>query len=113
MEGSRRHEACDSGSSIRARVERRRQNCPARVSSQSLRQMNRIAESGPAMTPERFREVEAIYQSAMDQPPERRAAHVAETCGDDADLRRNVESLLKLNESPVLVDQPAWQAAAG
>jgi serine/threonine-protein kinase len=63
------------------------------------------------MTPERWREVEEIYQSAMDCAPELRDAHLAETCGGDFDLRREVESLLKLNNSPVLVDEPAWQAA--
>jgi serine/threonine protein kinase/dipeptidyl aminopeptidase/acylaminoacyl peptidase len=63
------------------------------------------------MTPERWREVEEIYQSAMDCAAEVRDAHLAAVCGGDDDLRREVESLLKLNSSPVLVDGPAWQAA--
>src|SRR5438552_2202491 len=63
------------------------------------------------MTPKRWREVEEIYQSTMDCAPELRDAHLAAACGGDDDLRREVESLLKLNSSPVLVDGPAWQAA--
>jgi len=63
------------------------------------------------MTPERWREVEEIYQSTMDRAPELRDAHLNQSCGGDEELRREVESLLKLNSSPVLVDEPAWQAA--
>src|SRR6266545_4365245 len=70
----------------------------------------RIAESGSRMTPERWREIEEIYQSTMDQEPGLRDAHLADTCRGDEELRREVESLLRLNSSPVLVDQPAWQA---
>src|SRR6266516_8016213 len=62
------------------------------------------------MTGERWREVEAIYQSVMDREPELRQSYLAEACQGDEDLRREVESLLELNHAPVLVDQPAWQA---
>ncbi len=65
------------------------------------------------MSPERWREVEQVYQSAMDREPQLRAAYLAETCGDDRELRREVDSLLELNHSPALVDEPAWQAVAG
>ena len=65
------------------------------------------------MTPERWREVEEIYQSAMDRKPELRDAYLAEACANDEDLRHEVESLLRLNSSPVLVDEPAWHAAGG
>src|ERR1051325_11184774 len=65
------------------------------------------------MTPERWREVERVYQSAVDREPRLRAAFLAEACGGDEALRREVDSLLALNQSPVLVDEPAWQAVAG
>ena len=65
------------------------------------------------MTPDRWREVEEIYHLAMDREPAARSAYVLEACKGDEGLRREVESLLKLNSSPVLVDQPAWQAAGG
>src|SRR4051812_39215870 len=64
------------------------------------------------MTPERWREVERIYQSTMDREPRLRAAFLSEACGRDEELRREVHSLLGLNDAPVLVDEPAWQAAA-
>jgi serine/threonine protein kinase len=64
------------------------------------------------MTPERWREVEHIYQSAMDREPEERQAWLADACEHDDQLRREVESLLALNNVPVLVDQPAWQTGA-
>ena len=64
------------------------------------------------MTPERWREVEQVYQSTMDREPRLRAAFLSEACGNDQELRREVDSLLELNHSPVLVDAPAWQAVA-
>jgi hypothetical protein len=64
------------------------------------------------MTPERWREVERVYQSTMDREPRLRAAFLSEACGSDQELRREVDSLLELNHSPVLVDAPAWQAVA-
>ena len=64
------------------------------------------------MSPERWREVEQVYQSTMDREPQLRAAYLVEACGDDQELRREVDSLLDLNHSPVLVDEPAWQAVA-
>ena len=64
------------------------------------------------MTPERWREVEQVYQSTMDREPRLRAAFLAEACGNDEELRREVDSLLELNHSPALVDEPAWQAVA-
>src|SRR5438874_2399337 len=65
------------------------------------------------MTPERWREVEQVYQSTMDREPESRSAYLSDACGVDEELRREVDSLLKLNHSPALVDAPAWQAVAG
>ena len=35
---------------------------------------------------------------------------VSEACRGDEELRREVGSLLELNHSPVLVDEPAWHA---
>src|SRR6478735_9111630 len=64
------------------------------------------------MTPERWREVEQVYQSTMDREPRLRAAFLSEACGNDEELRREVDSLLELNHSPVLVDEPAWQSVA-
>jgi eukaryotic-like serine/threonine-protein kinase len=46
------------------------------------------------MTPERWRQVEEIFQAAVERDDAERGDYLAEACGDDADLRREVESLL-------------------
>jgi eukaryotic-like serine/threonine-protein kinase len=47
------------------------------------------------MTPERWREIERLYYAALERSAEERAAFLAETCGDDEALRREVESLFE------------------
>src|SRR5688572_28769005 len=63
------------------------------------------------MNPERWRHIKAIYQSAMERKPASSNLYFVEACGSDEGLRREVESLLKLNSSPVLIGQRAWQFA--
>ncbi|HYM22987.1 MAG TPA: protein kinase [Vicinamibacterales bacterium] len=46
------------------------------------------------MTPERLREIEAIFHEARERSPGERDAFLARTCADDPELRREVESLL-------------------
>ena len=41
----------------------------------------------------------ALFDAAMDLPPEQRAAYLDQACGDDAALRQRLESLLKASES--------------
>jgi predicted Ser/Thr protein kinase len=62
------------------------------------------------MTPERWRRIEEVYQYARDRPPDGRGAYIKETCGDDQDLRREVEFLLEHdNSSPdMILNRPAW-----
>jgi eukaryotic-like serine/threonine-protein kinase len=50
------------------------------------------------VTPERWREVERLYNIAREQAPGQRAALLEWTCNGDEDLRREVESLLKCAE---------------
>ena len=45
-------------------------------------------------TADRWRRVEAICQSALDRPPSERAAYVRTACGEDTELRGEVEQLL-------------------
>ena len=59
------------------------------------------------MTPERWREVTQIYGAVLSRAPERRAAAVAELCGADGDLRREVESLLNSQHGVALLDGAA------
>src|SRR5215831_676270 len=63
------------------------------------------------MTPQRWREVEDIYQSAVELEPDSRAAFLASVCKNDEGLRGEVESLLELDNLPQLIDHPAWNAA--
>ena len=51
------------------------------------------------MTPERWREVERIYQDALDQDPASRSAFLDRTCAGDRELRREVLSLLAAHDA--------------
>ena len=51
------------------------------------------------MNNERWRQVETVFQEALAQPPDIRAAFLAEACLDDAALRQEVEKLLVSFES--------------
>src|SRR5262245_6428194 len=51
------------------------------------------------MTPERWRQISAIYEGAVVRTGADRAAYLAEVCGADDGLRREVESLLAQGES--------------
>jgi predicted ATPase len=50
------------------------------------------------MSPQRHRLAGEVYHAALDRPAQERAAFVAEACGDDEGLRREVESLLAAHE---------------
>jgi serine/threonine protein kinase/dipeptidyl aminopeptidase/acylaminoacyl peptidase len=47
-----------------------------------------------AMTPERWAQIDQLLAQALEIPAAERAAFLAEACGDDAELRSEVESLL-------------------
>ena len=56
------------------------------------------------MTSERWRQIELVYHAALEREPKARTEYVAEACGGDEDLRKEVESLLaKDASSPELV----------
>ncbi|MBA3439070.1 MAG: PD40 domain-containing protein [Pyrinomonadaceae bacterium] len=46
------------------------------------------------MTPERWKQVEDVFQAALDHPPEERAWFIAEACAADPSLREQVEALV-------------------
>jgi hypothetical protein len=58
------------------------------------------------VTPERWQQIARVYQLAIERPPAARGALLADVCGEDSDLRREVESLLARGDARVLVDQP-------
>jgi hypothetical protein len=50
------------------------------------------------MQPERWGQIDEMFQSAIDCAPANRSALLDSACGNDIELRREVESLLALNE---------------
>ncbi len=62
------------------------------------------------MTEERWRRIEEIYHAANSRAPTERSAYLEEACGDDRNLRTEVESLLEHDDSSpsVLLNRPAW-----
>jgi Tol biopolymer transport system component len=68
----------------------------------------------PDMTPERWRSVDAILQAALGRDPGERPAFVAEACGADAALRREVDSLLAATPAEDFLERaPAGLADTG
>ena len=68
------------------------------------------------MLSERWRQVERLYHAAWNQAPSQRANFLAEACGGDEELRREVESLLAQEGSlPTLglSEAPGSQLRAG
>jgi eukaryotic-like serine/threonine-protein kinase len=65
------------------------------------------------MEPEAWAILERICHSALEQPLENRAAFIAQACGGDESLRREVESLLEHAEGTGdFLNAPAWESAA-
>jgi serine/threonine protein kinase len=48
----------------------------------------------------------AVFEAALQLPPERREAYLDQTCGGDAELRRRVGSLLKAHQSETDLIEP-------
>jgi Tol biopolymer transport system component len=64
------------------------------------------------MDPERFRQVERLYNSVLEREESQRSAFLDEACAGDPSLRREVETLLGHNMAASPVDSPAIEAAA-
>src|SRR5580700_8490666 len=60
------------------------------------------------MTPERFRQIEELYDLVRTRTPEERAGLLA---GEDPEVRREVESLLAQQTGGEFLDRPAVQNA--
>ncbi len=65
------------------------------------------------MFPERWREIEEIFQSAVEMPPAERTSYVAERCADDDELRAEVVKLLESNDRAAdFIESPIWTDSA-
>ena len=58
------------------------------------------------MQAERWKQIEDLYQAALAQPPEKRAAFLAQACPDDAQLLGEVQSLLDQQADSFLESAP-------
>ena len=62
----------------------------------------------PNMTPERWPEIKALVQMALDTPPAERRAALARVCGPDDELRQRAEEILAAAEaSEGFLESPA------
>ncbi len=65
------------------------------------------------MKPERWRQVDQLFQSAFERAPDKRAAFISEACGGDDSLRREVEALLAADgQAESFIEAPAYAVAA-
>ena len=61
------------------------------------------------MNPERWGRVESIFQKALEADENRRSSVIEESCAGDAELRREVESLLAhYSDSASFIEKPAF-----
>ena len=65
------------------------------------------------MTPERWQLVTQVHEAALERDPSSRQAFLAVACAEDEELRREVDSLLAHEATPVLVDSPVLEVMGG
>lgn len=63
------------------------------------------------MNPERLRQIEELYHQAAERSPDEREAFLAEACGNDSELLRDVWPLLAQDPSAGPMEQPVLQVA--
>ncbi|MGB7924210.1 MAG: protein kinase [Pyrinomonadaceae bacterium] len=64
------------------------------------------------MSSERWRQIEEIFQTALDLTPGERARYIMVACAGDAELRREVEALLTQYESAGdFLDEPVYEGS--
>jgi serine/threonine protein kinase len=62
------------------------------------------------MSPERWRQIEEMFQAAQQRPESQRTQYLREQCGEDVALREEVQSLLaRETRAEGLLGTPAWQ----
>src|SRR5215813_3230580 len=65
------------------------------------------------MTPERWKQIDQLLQEALERGPAERAAFLDRACGDDGELRHEVESLLGFhNRAETFIETPPAVMAA-
>ena len=65
------------------------------------------------MTPERWQQIDELYQAALDHESSQRRAFLGQACAGDSELRREVESLILAHEQAgTFIVEPALKVAA-
>ena len=65
------------------------------------------------MTPERYQQIDQIFQAALALEPDQRAAYLDKVCSGDETLRTEVESLITSDRGGLsFIDEPAFEMAA-
>ncbi|MBZ5604046.1 MAG: protein kinase [Acidobacteriia bacterium] len=65
------------------------------------------------MTPSRLRQIEAIFQAALERTENERTSFLEQACANDGQLRREVESLIAQHAARTnFLDQPAFLSMA-
>ena len=65
------------------------------------------------MTPERWKQIDHLLEAALEREPDQWSAFLEENCAGDAELRREVESLLAAHmQAEDFIEAPPAQAAA-
>src|SRR6266550_7347795 len=65
------------------------------------------------MTPERYQQIDQIFQAALELNPEQLPAFLDEACSGDERLRKEVESLITSERGGLsLIDEPAFDMGA-
>ncbi len=65
------------------------------------------------MTPERWQQINQVFDEAFEQPAAERAAFLTRVCAGDEELRRRVEAMLAADaQADLLLDRPAQAVAA-
>ena len=65
------------------------------------------------MTPERWQQIDRIFHAVLQRDPSQRSAFVAESCGGDPALQKEIEDLLASHEeSDSFIETPASDVAA-
>ena len=64
------------------------------------------------LTPERWQHIARIYELAIEVTPADRDAFLSDACGNDEELRREVDSLLRHDATTFVLDRSIWTMAA-
>ena len=63
------------------------------------------------MTPEEWQQIDRIFNQALSLPPNQRPAFLSQACGSNAELRRQIELMIKSDEDTGFLNTPVTEKA--